>query len=114
MVIKTITQTAQIIGQTLEKGGYTHDTTGRYIIGLKNEGTFKFKTSEVIPIFNCIHDKIESGKNFGTWLDGEDFYIDEVVCTDCKAIALQIGLINDQISIYDTQSDITINLSEVL
>ena len=108
MVIKTMTQTAEIIGETLEKGGYTHNKNGRYIVSLKNEGSFKFKISEVIPIFNCIHDKIESGKNFGTWLYEGEIYIDQIVCTNCMATALQIALINEQLAIYDSELDLTI------
>ena len=100
-----------IIADTLENGGYTWDINGRYVIGLKNAGSLKFKISETTEIEKAIQEKIDSGINFGTWLDGEDMYIDEVVCTDCKAIALQIGLVNDQISIYDTESDITINVN---
>ena len=104
----------EVISETQENGGFTWEITGRYVVGLKNKGAVKFKTTETNEIEDAIQKKIESGKNFGTWIDECVFYIDEVVCVNCKAIALQIGLINDQISIYDTQSDITINLSEVL
>ena len=102
----------RIIQETLENGGYTWDITARYVVA-KIDGSLRFKISEIEEIDEAINAKIDAGTNFGTWIDGDEVYIDEVVCTDCKATALQIGLLNDQIAIYDSELDMTINLSEV-
>ena len=102
----------RIIQETLENGGYTWDITARYVVA-KIDGSFRFKISEIKEIDEVINAKIDAGINFGTWIAGDEVYIDEVVCTDCKATALQIGLLNDQIAIYDSELGITINVSEV-
>lgn len=108
----------RIYKMTIENGGHTAGQIGRFMVALKGYEKFVelefFKKESIDSYIKQVFPENVENATIGTWIDRETglVYLDTSVAYDDKTEAINAGLENEQIAIYDIVEQKSIYLRE--